>query len=90
MIVRINIPQFLQHLVNGVEVADVEGSTVGQCLNNLVKRFPHIEKWIFDKDGKLLKHVDIYVNGKSTYPEELAKPVNEGDELYILLAMAGG
>ena len=90
MSVKINIPQFLQHLANDVKTADVNGSTVGECLNDLVKRFPQFEELLFDKNGKLLKYVDVYINEESTYPEELAKPVNDGDELYIMNIIAGG
>ena len=43
MSVEIYIPQFLQHLANGVEVVDVNGRTVGEYLNNLVKQFPQLE-----------------------------------------------
>ena len=80
----------MQPQADGAESAEVEGSTVGECLNQLVKRFPRIQNLLFDKGGKLLKYVDVYVNGKSTYPEELVKPVNDGDELQILLVIAGG
>jgi len=45
---------------------------------------------IFDKHGKLLKHVEIFINGKSAYPRELAAPVNDGDELSILMLLSGG
>jgi len=88
--VVINIPQFLQHLVGAVKVADVNGRTVGECLNDLVKQFPQFEEVLFNKSGKLPKHLDVYINGKSAYPEELAKPVNDGDELRIMNIIVGG
>lgn len=34
--------------------------------------------------------INIYVNGESAYPEELAKPVKDGDELTIDLIIEGG
>jgi hypothetical protein len=45
---------------------------------------------ILDENGNLLKHLDVYVNGESSYPEDLAKMVHEGDELYILNIVVGG
>ena len=42
------------------------------------------------KDGALLDYVTVYVNGESAYPEELARSVNDGDELYIERMIAGG
>ena len=90
MTVKINIPHFLQHLAGNLDVAEVSGNTVGECLDDFVRRFPQTEKLIFDKDGMVLKYIDVFVNGESTYPEELARPVNDGDELSILLVAAGG
>ena len=90
MSIKVDIPYFLQSLANDVEVAEVNGSTVGGCLRDLAKRFPPMEQMLFDKDGKLLAQVDIYVNGESIYPEGLAKPVEDGDELYLAILVGGG
>ena len=90
MSVRINIPHIFHQFTNGQAIVEVNGNTVGQCLNHLAKQFPGIEKALLDKSGKLLNYVDIYVNLESSYPEELAKSVKEGDELYIALMLGGG
>jgi len=71
-------------------MAEVNGSTIGECLDDLVMQFPKIKPVLFDKDGELFGHVFVSVNLKSVYPEELNKLVNDGDELYIVLTIAGG
>ena len=68
----------------------MNGSTVGQCLEQVVARFPELKQWLFEKDGKLNRLVEIYVNMESSYPEELAKPVKDGDELHIIIIISGG
>ena len=90
MSVKINIHPFLHHLTNDQDVVEVNGSTVGQCLEQLTARFPELRQWLFGKDGNLTGLVDIYVNLESSYPEELAKPVKDGDELHIIIIIAGG
>jgi molybdopterin converting factor small subunit len=90
MSVTINLHPNLHHLTNDQAIAKVKGNTVGQCLDDLVKQFPQIKRGLFGKDGKLLNYVDIYVNLESSYPEELAKPVKDGDELHVTLIIAGG
>ena len=90
MSVKVNINPALYQYTNNQGMVEVNGDTVGQCLDHLVKQFPGIEKGLFDKKGKLLNYIDIYVNGKSAYPEELAKPVKKGDELHIVITIAGG
>ena len=90
MSVRVNIHPALAHAANDQTVVEVRGNTVGQCLDDLMKQFPKMKTWLFDKKGKLRNYVDIYVNQESSYPEELAKPVRDGDELHIMLIIAGG
>ena len=90
MSVTINIDSGLHHLTDGQTTVQVEGNTVGQCLDRLVVRFPGIKPRLFDKKGELHKYIDIYVNQESSYPEELAKAVRDGDELHIMFLVTGG
>ncbi len=90
MAIKVNISPLLKRATNGVRTAEVNGDTVGQCLNHLVKQFPGIEPILFDKEGKLYYYVDIFINRENAYPGELAKPVNDGDELSIVLAIGAG
>ena len=90
MTIKINIRPGIQHLVNDQDLVQVDGSTVGECLKHLIKQYPNIEGELFGKDGRVLDYIDIYVNGESSYPQELAKPVKDGDELYILRIIGGG
>ncbi len=90
MSVGIHIHQSLRNLTDGKAIVEVDGTTVGHCLGNLVQQFPGIKTKLFDKKGKLLNYVDIYVNMESSYPEELAMPVKDGDKLSVTLIIAGG
>jgi molybdopterin converting factor small subunit len=90
MSVKVNINQDLQQHTAKQEVVEVSGNTVGQCLADLVQQFPNLKSELFGKDGKLLEYIEIYVNRESAYPEELAKPVSDGDELSIIQMIFGG
>ena len=85
----VNIPLFLEHLAN-VTSAEVFGNSVGECLDYFVKQFPPAKKLLFDESGRLLGHIDIYVNGVSTFPLELARPVKDGDAISMLYLIVGG
>jgi molybdopterin converting factor small subunit len=90
MSIRVELsPIFAQHTDNQL-VLRAKGSTVGECLDYLIKQFPDLKSAFFDKNGRLYRYIDIYVNGESAYPEELAKPVKNGDKLNILILVAGG
>ena len=90
MAVKIKIPWFLQQASNGVAITEVQGNTVGDCLKRLVEQFPRLEKELFDEQGRLAPHVDIYANGQSIHAEGLARPVKDNDELSILFIIGGG
>jgi len=90
MSVAVNIPGFMQDIAGNTKVAEVTGGTVGVCLTNLVKKFPRLQSQIFDKKGQLHSYLDIYINRKSSHPQGLAKPVNDGDKLDILNIILGG
>ncbi|MEE8413918.1 MAG: hypothetical protein V3R96_05140 [Dehalococcoidales bacterium] len=90
MSVKIDIYPGLAHLTGGQTVVEVSGSTVGQCLEQLVARFPEIKGWLFRKNGSLSCAIEIYVNMKTSYPEELAMPVKDGDDLRMLGLMITG
>ena len=90
MAVRVNIHKTHRQFTNGLAVVEVEGRTVGDCLKELVGKFPSMKQALFDKKGRLLNVIEIYVNMASTYPEELAKRVKDGDEIQILVMLAGG
>jgi molybdopterin converting factor small subunit len=88
--IKVHIHKTHRQFTNGLDVVEVEGSTVGNCLNQLVGQFPGIEKEIFDKKGDLRNIIEIYLNLESAYPDELTKPVKDGDDIHITLILAGG
>ncbi len=88
--VKITIPPSHYRFTDGKRAVHVKGNTVGQCFDVLVGRFPEMSQALFGEDGELLHYVNIYVNGKSAYPNELKRTVREGDELEIALIIGGG
>jgi molybdopterin synthase sulfur carrier subunit len=90
MSVKINIPSYLQPYTGGYEVVEATGSTIGECLDNLIQQFPDISKAVFTEEGKLLDYVSVYLNGEFADAADLAGSVNDGDELHILYLLGGG
>ena len=90
MTVKIHLHKTHRQHTDGQEIVEVNGNTVGACLTDLLGRFPTIEKGLFDGKGKLKNNVEVYVNLESAYPDELAKPVKNGDEIHLTLIRTGG
>jgi len=88
--IKINIHKTHRQFTNSLDIVEVDGNTVGACLDNLVRQFPDMGKVLFNKKGKLVNVIEIYVNLKSAYPDELARQVRDGDNIHITLMIAGG
>ena len=88
--IKIHIHKTHRQYTNGQDSVDVEGNTVGHCLDDLVHQFPAMRDGLFEKNGKLLNTIEIYINRESAYPDELAKPVKDGDEIHLTVMLAGG
>lgn len=90
MSIKIHMHPILIDYTNGLNEVYVNGQDVGECINNLELTFPGIKLQLCGNDGKLFDHIDIYVNSRSCYPEELEKTVTDGDELHIVTLIGGG
>jgi len=88
--VKLHIHKTHRQYTDGNDVVEVEGSTVGECLKALINKYPGMQEALFDKKGKLLNIVEIYVNGESAYPNELAGTVQDGDDIHLVFFLAGG
>jgi len=69
---------------------EIEGQTVGECLDNLVMRFPALRDELFEKNGKLSSLTYVSINFNSPAPEKLDKALEPDDQLYIVKIVAGG
>ena len=90
MSVTIDAHYFIPSLTNDRDIIEVKGSTVGKCFEQLITMYPKVKDWLIGKDGNISNVVEVYVNLESVYPEGLAKPVKDGDEIHIIMMISGG
>lgn len=90
MSVMVKLPPVLQVFSGGIEALEVNGRTVGECLNQLEARSPGIMESLLDRQGKLLRVFGIYLNSDGLQPVEMDSPVRDGDEIVILNFLMGG
>lgn len=89
MSIKVNLHRTHRQLTGDLETVEVEGSTIGECLERLVEQHPAMQAALFEK-GKLRNTIEIYLNMESTYPDELARPTRDGDEIHVTVMLAGG
>ena len=68
----------------------VKGKTVGECLDVFLQQFPDVEDKLYERPGQLHAYIEVYVNDESAYPDELSRPVRDGDEISLTYLMSGG
>ena len=91
MSIRVRIPTVLQKLTqNRIEV-EGDGRHVRELIENLEKNFPGIKERICDDTGRLPRFINIYVNEEDIrFLQMDMTPLEQGDEVSIIPAVAGG
>lgn len=88
---RVKLPVALRRHAGGAAQLELPGATVAECLEELERRFPDLSQELRDETGRLLAEVNLYINGEDLrYRLSLDTPLQPGDELTILLPVAGG
>ena len=90
MSIKVHIHKTHRIFTDGFSIVEVDGNTTGECLCELIKRFPEMKKVLFTSQGELLNTIEICVNNEGTYPEQLAKPLANGDDIQLILFLSGG
>jgi sulfur-carrier protein len=91
MAVTVKIPTQLRNVTAGEAETNVdEATTVGEVLDGLYERYDGLRDRIAE-DGDLRRFVNVYVEGEDIrFLDGLDTSVEDGDEVTILPAVAGG
>ena len=87
----VRIPTVLRPAMGGNTTLPVEGSTIGDVLNELTTSYPGIKGQLLNNDGTLHRFLNVYVNDDDVrYLGGVDAPVADEDEITLLPAVAGG
>ena len=91
MSVTILIPTALRSFVDRKSEVEVEGSTVGEALANLVGQYPDLKQQIYEDDVKLRGFVNVFVDGTNIKKlNGLETKLAQGATVMLVPAIAGG
>lgn len=89
--VTVQLPRVLADLVSCERRVVVEGATVAEALQDLVRRHPEFGLHLFDDTGALRRHVLCFCNEVTTQTRaEQGRALVEGDKLTLVNSVAGG
>jgi sulfur-carrier protein len=84
-LVRLRPP--LSDLAGGNKELHIDGATVAAVLAALEHAHPPIAGWILDEQGRIRRHVNVFVNKERG---ERETPVGPDDRVQVLPAISGG
>jgi sulfur-carrier protein len=91
MSLTVRIPTQLRTLTGGAGEVEVEGATVGDVLKALDATHAGFADRLFDESGNLRRFVNVFLADEDVrFLDGLATPVENGQTLSIVPAVAGG
>ena len=87
----IRFPALMKYYVDNQSEFSVDGSTVAEVLDNILLRYPTLKTHLFDSNGNLRRHFNIFVNG--VHLRELRgmeTDLKENDKVILMASAAGG
>ncbi len=91
MPVQVRVPSPLRKFTAGSDQVPASGDSVRAVIEDLERRHPGIRERLLDEQGELRRFVNVYLNGDDIrFLDRLNSKVNDGDDISIVPAIAGG
>ena len=84
----VSIPSPLRSYADGVCEVPADGSTLGEILLDLDRRHPGLRFRLIDEQGRVRKHMRIFVN--RAIEDDLNRSLDPTDEVVLMQALSGG
>lgn len=85
---RISLPSQLQSYSGGLSRTQAPGETVAAVLDALDARYPGIRFRVIDEQGRIRRHMRIYVGQDRIL--DINRAVGEDEEVLLFGALSGG
>ena len=91
MPVKVRIPTPLRSLTNGEEEVTAEGKSIQEVIDNLETNFGGFKERLCDENGQIRRFINFYLNDEDIrFKDNQETTVNDGDQISIVPAIAGG
>ncbi len=87
----LKLPTPLRSYTGGKGEVAVQGSTVGEAMDDLTRAFPSLRPHLFNDQGQLRAFVNLYLNDEDVrHLQGVQTPLRENDKLILIPSIAGG
>ena len=91
MSLKLTIPTALRRITADADVIEVDPGTVREIIARVDETYSGFRARVCEDDGNLRRFINIYVDGEDIrFLDGLETAVEDGDEVTILPAVAGG
>ena len=91
MTIDVRVPTVLRRHTDGEKSVSGSGDTLGELIDDIGQRHAGLRDALVSDDGSLHRFVNVYVNDEDVrYLNGITTPVEDGDTVAILPAVAGG
>jgi len=84
---KVLIPSPLRPYTGEREV-EANGSTIGEILDDLDRRYPGLRFRVIDEQDQMRPHMRFFINGVQVF--DLSRALVPSDEIQIVQALSGG
>lgn len=89
--VDVEITRLLAEVANTARRRTVEAATAAEALEALCVEVPALRVHVFDDDGAVRRHVNVFVCGEiAKAGGALERSLADGDEVAVMQAVSGG
>ena len=89
--VNVLLPTALRQYVDNQDAVELDGSKVGEVLDNLIAKYPELKNHLLDDAGAIRNFVNVYLNDDNVRGDDLKNAAcKDGDEIMLVPAVAGG
>ena len=85
---RVRIPTPLRSYTDQAANVEAEGTTVAEVLADLDRQFPGLRFRVVDEQGRLRRHMKVFVN--EDVVRDLSPALDPTDEVTLMQALSGG
>ena len=87
----VRFPALMKFYVDNQSEFEVSGSSVAELIDNILIRYPALKPHLFDSNGVLRRHFNIFVNGVHLRElNGLDTELKEEDKIILMASAAGG
>lgn len=85
---KVYVPTPLRSYTEQKGEVEAEGSTLGELLSGLDRRYPGLRFRIMNEQDGIREHIKVFVNEKPA--RDLSTTLRPADRIHIICALSGG